>query len=212
VLSRSQIISYAVVSLVLIAVPGPSVLFAVGRALSRGRRSALSTVVGNALGVYVVAVLVAVGLGTVVARSDTVFEVIKFGGAAYLVYLGVTAIMHRRALSSTLPRDQPEWSMLRSAREGFVVGLANPKALLLFGAILPQFVNRSAGDLPGQMLLLALVSFATALVSDSAWVVAASAFRRWFAQSPRRLEMIGGAGGLAIIAVGVSVAATGRKD
>jgi threonine/homoserine/homoserine lactone efflux protein len=102
--------------------------------------------------------------------------------------------------------------MLRSAREGFVVGLANPKALLLFGAILPQFVNRSAGDLPGQMLLLALVSFATALVSDSAWVVAASAFRRWFAQSPRRLEMIGGAGGLAIIAVGVSVAATGRKD
>lgn len=211
-LSGSQIASYGLVSLVLIAIPGPSVLFAIGRALSGGRRRAIASVVGNAVGVYVVAVLVAVGLGTVVARSDTIFEVIKFGGAAYLVYLGVAAIRHRRSLASSLEYQQPEGGRVRAVRQGFLVGLANPKALLLFGAILPQFVNRSAGHIPLQMLLLALVSFATALVSDSAWVVAASAFRRWFARSPRRLELIGGAGGLAIIAVGISVAATGRKD
>jgi threonine/homoserine/homoserine lactone efflux protein len=211
-LSASQITSYAIVSLVLIAIPGPSVLFAVGRALSRGRRSALATVVGNAFGVYLVAVLVSVGLGTAVARSDTVFQVIKWVGAAYLVYLGVMAIKHRRGLAVTLARDQPEWGALRSAREGFVVGVANPKALLLFGAILPQFVNRSGGHIPLQMLMLALVSFATALVTDSAWVLAASSFRHWFARSPRRLELVGGGGGLAIIAVGISVAATGRKD
>jgi threonine/homoserine/homoserine lactone efflux protein len=212
VLNGSQVLSYAAVSCILIAIPGPSVLFAVGRALSRGRRSALASVVGNAFGVYVVAIAVALGLGALVARSDSLFEFIKFVGAAYLVYLGVMAIRHRRDLRSTLAGVQAGGGGLRSAREGFLVGIANPKALLLFGAVLPQFVNRAAGDVPLQMLLLASVSFATALLSDSVWVLAASAFRSWFARSPRRLEMVGGAGGLAIIAVGVSVASTGRKD
>jgi threonine/homoserine/homoserine lactone efflux protein len=122
------------------------------------------------------------------------------------------AIRHRRSLATTLVGGQPQLGALRSAREGFIVGLANPKALLLFGAILPQFVNRAAGHIPLQMLTLALVSFATALLSDSAWVLAAAAFRHWFARSSRRLELVGGGGGLAIIAVGISVADTGRKD
>jgi threonine/homoserine/homoserine lactone efflux protein len=211
-LSGSQLLSYAVVSGILIAIPGPSVLFALGRALSRGRRSALASVVGNAFGVYVVAILVAVGLGNVVTRSDAAFEVIKYAGAAYLVYLGVQAFRSRRELATALTAHQPEWGALRSARQGFVVGFANPKALLLFGAILPQFVNRAAGDVQVQMLFLALVSFVTALFSDSAWVLAASAFRKWFARSPRRLEVVGGTGGLAIIVVGITVALTGRKD
>jgi len=212
--SGSQLVSYGIVSAVLIAIPGPSVLFAVGRALARGRQTALATVIGNALGVYVVAVLVAVGLGAVVERSDALFQVVKYVGAAYLVYLGVQAIRHRRSLASALDADQgtPTGGALRAARQGFVVGIANPKALILFGAILPQFVDRQAGHVPGQMMILALLSLATALVSDSAWVLAASAFRRWFARSPRRLELVGGIGGLAIVAVGISVAATGRKD
>jgi threonine/homoserine/homoserine lactone efflux protein len=212
VLSSSQIASYAIVSAVLIAIPGPSVLFAVGRALSRGRRSAMASVVGNAFGVYGVAVMVAVGLGAIVSRSDAALRAIKWCGAAYLVYLGVTAIRHRNRLSSIFDSDHSQTGVLRSARQGFAVGVANPKALLLFGAVLPQFVNRSAGHATIQMLLLALVSLITALVSDTAWVLLASAFRGWFARSPRRLGMVGGAGGLAIIAVGISVALTGRKD
>jgi threonine/homoserine/homoserine lactone efflux protein len=208
----SQLLTYAVVSLVLIAVPGPSVLFAVGRALARGRRPALASVVGNAFGVYIVAVLVALGLGSLIARSDMLFSFVKYAGAAYLIHLGVSAIRHRRDLAAALDAEAPSTSTLRAAREGFVVGLANPKALILFGAILPQFVNRTARHVPMQMLILALVSFITALISDSTWVLAASAFRGWFARSPRRLELVGGTGGLAIIAVGVSVAATGRRD
>lgn len=211
-ITGSQVLGYAVVSLVLIAVPGPSVLFAVGRALARGRRPALASVVGNAVGVYIVAILVALGLGSLIVRSDALFAVVKYAGAAYLIYLGISAIRHRRELVRAFDANAPTAGMLRSAREGFVVGLANPKALILFGAILPQFVNRSAGDVPTQMLILAFVSFVTAVVSDSIWVLAASAFRGWFARSPRRLERVGGTGGLAIIAVGISVAVTGRKD
>lgn len=208
----SQIVSYTLVSAILIAIPGPSVLSAVGRALSRGRRAALATVVGNAVGVYVVAICVAVGLGTIVARSETAFEAIKYAGAAYLIYLGAKAILDRQKLVSAFGDQQPDGGVARSARDGFVVGLANPKVLLLFGAILPQFVNRTAGDVPLQMVQLALISFVTALVSDTAWVLAASAFRKWFARSPRRLQLLGGTGGLAIIGVGVTVALTGRKD
>jgi threonine/homoserine/homoserine lactone efflux protein len=145
VLSGSQIASYAIVSAVLIAIPGPSVLFANGRALSRGRRSAMASVVGNAFGVYAVAVMVAVGLGAVISRSDTALQAVKWCGAIYLVYLGVTAIRHRSRLSSAFDSNHPELGVLCSAKQGFAVGVANPKALLLFGAVLPQFVDRSAG-------------------------------------------------------------------
>ena len=93
-----------------------------------------------------------------------------------------------------------------------MVGVANPKAVILFAAVLPEFVNRQAGHIPVQMLLLSLVSFTIALISDSAWSLVASTVRAWFARSPQRLELVGGAGGLAMIALGLSVAATGRHN
>jgi threonine/homoserine/homoserine lactone efflux protein len=83
---------------------------------------------------------------------------------------------------------------------------------VVFAAILPHFINRAGGSVPAQMLILSLVSFAIALVSDSAWGLAASGARSWFAKSPRPLELVGGAGGLAIIGVGLGVAVTGRKS
>jgi threonine/homoserine/homoserine lactone efflux protein len=82
----------------------------------------------------------------------------------------------------------------------------------LFGAVLPQFVDRSAGAVPVQMLILALVSIAIGLVSDCSWAIAASQLRAWFARSPRRFAIVGGAGGLAMIGVGVTVAVTGRSS
>jgi threonine/homoserine/homoserine lactone efflux protein len=203
---------YAVASFVLIAIPGPSVLFVIGRALSLGRGSAIASVVGNALGVYVVAVLVAFGLGTLVQRSDAAFAVIKLAGGLYLMWLGVHAIRHRHDLAAALHVHVPPVSRWRAARQGFIVGIANPKALIIFGAVLPQFVNRPAGHVTEQMLLLSLVSFAIALISDSLWAVAASTVRSWFAVNPRRLAAVGGVGGLAMIGVGVSVAVTGRRS
>jgi threonine/homoserine/homoserine lactone efflux protein len=100
----------------------------------------------------------------------------------------------------------------RALRDGFAVGVTNPKAYILFGAILPQFVNRGAGHVPAQMLLLALVSVSIGVLSDCAWGLAASGVRAWFARSPRRFALVGGAGGLAMIGVGIAVALTGRKD
>jgi threonine/homoserine/homoserine lactone efflux protein len=210
--STGQLLGFGLASLVLIVVPGPGVLFVVGRALAHGRRTALATALGHAAGNYVVAACVAVGLGALLQRSVEAFVVVKIAGALYLIWLGVHAIRHRKSLADAMAVATPPREGWRAARDGAVVGLTNPKAYILFGAILPQFVNRAAGHVPAQMLLLALVSVAIGAISDCSWGFAASAVRAWFARSPRRIEMVGGAGGLAMIGVGVTVAITGRHN
>jgi threonine/homoserine/homoserine lactone efflux protein len=100
----------------------------------------------------------------------------------------------------------------RILRDGIVVGVSNPKVIVFFAAVLPQFVSPSAGHVPEQMLLLGSVFLAIAVVCDSTWALIAGTARAWLARSPRRLEMIGGAGGLAMIGIGASLALTGRKD
>ena len=211
-ISSDHLLGYALASFVLIVIPGPSVLFVVGRALAYGRRTALATVCGNAAGNYVVAACVAFGIGTLVERSLTVFTAVKLAGALYLVWLGIQAIRRRKDLASAFAGAAEARGGRRAAREGFIVGVTNPKALILFGAVLPQFVDRAAGNVPVQMLLLSLVSIAIGLVSDSTWGVTASFVRSWFARSDRRFELVGGAGGLAMIAVGLTVAVTGRQS
>ncbi len=208
--SGGQVLGYALASLVLIVIPGPGVLFVVGRALAHGRRSALATACGHAAGNYVVAACVAVGLGELLERSAQAFVIVKVVGALYLVLLGIQAIRHRKSLAEAMEVAAPPRVGWRAARDGAVVGITNPKAYILFGAILPQFVNRPAGHIPEQMLLLALISVLIGVVSDCSWGFAASAVRAWFARSPRRSEVVGGAGGLAMIGVGVTVAVTGR--
>ena len=203
-------LAYAVASAILIVIPGPSVLFTVGRALAYGRRTALLTVCGNVAGNYLVATCVAFGLGSLVQRSAQVFLAVKLAGALYLIWLGVQAIRHRASLAEAFSAQVPARGDARSVREGFLVGVTNPKAFILFGAVLPQFVDRAAGHVPVQMLLLALISVAIGLVSDSTWALAAGGLRAWFTRSPRRFALLGGAGGLAMIGVGVSVAVTGR--
>ena len=212
-ISSGHLIGFTLASLIIIVIPGPGVLFVVGRALAHGRRTALTTAVGHAAGNYMVAACVAVGLGTLLQRSAQVFIAVKLAGALYLVFLGVQAFRHRHSLASVMSSapGAASTSGWRALRDGFIVGVTNPKSFILFGAILPQFVNRGAGNVPAQMLLLALISVCLGLVCDVTWGLAASGVRGWFAKSPRRYALVGGAGGLAMIGVGVTVAFTGRS-
>jgi threonine/homoserine/homoserine lactone efflux protein len=211
--STDRLLAFAAMSFLLIVIPGPSVLFVVGRALAQGRRAALTTVVGSTLGAYVLVVVVALGVGSVVERSILVFTTLKLIGAAYLVYLGVKAWRQRGSLHAALTGDGPkQQGSLRTFWEGFAVGVANPKTIMFFAAVLPQFVDRGQGHVMGQMLLLGLVFSVIALASDSVWGLVAATTRSWFAGSPQRLSVVGGVGGLTMIGLGVTVAATGRKD
>jgi threonine/homoserine/homoserine lactone efflux protein len=187
-------------------------MFIVGRALAYGRRAAVLTVAGNTVGAYVQVTVVAIGIGVLVERSIIVFNVLTLVGAAYLVFLGIRAFRDRRSLEGSLiDLSPPPQSASTLVVQGFVVGATNPKTIVFLSAILPQFVMRSNGHVPAQILLLGLVYAVIALVSDSLWGVAAGAFRSWFARSPRRLRLVGGVGGLAIAAVGVGLALSGRR-
>jgi threonine/homoserine/homoserine lactone efflux protein len=207
-----HLLAFALTAFVVIVIPGPSVLFVVSRALVLGRSGALTTVVGNSLGEYVQVMAVAFGVGAVVERSVMLFTAIKLCGAAYLVYLGVQAIRHRRALSTLMGEGSVPGGRMRTLREGFVVGVANPKSVVFFAAILPQFVDPAEGSLTLQLLLLGAVFLLIALVSDSLWAIAAGTARIWLARSPERLRYLGGLGGVAMIGIGVRLAATGRHD
>jgi threonine/homoserine/homoserine lactone efflux protein len=212
VVSLDQVAAFAAAALVLIVIPGPGVLFVIGRALAHGRRTALLSVAGHAAGNWVLAVCVALGVGTVVERSAAVFTAVRLAGAAYLVWLGIQAFRHRNSLAEVLDSATAPRGDARAAREGLVVGITNPKAVILFAAVLPQFVDRPAGHVPAQMLILSAISIAIGLASDSCWGLTASIVRSWFARSPRRLGLVGGAGGLAMIGLGLTLALTGRKD
>lgn len=211
-ISAGQLSGFALTCFIVIAIPGPSVLFVVGRALAHGRRTALASVAGNVAGVQVVAVSVALGVGTIVQRSALAFDVVKLAGAAYLAWLGIQAFRHRHLVGEGFAGTTVPHSDWKAVADGFTVGVANPKAYVLFAAVLPQFADRPAGHVPLQLVLLSLVSFPIGLVCDSAWGLAASAVRSWFARSPRRLALIGGMGGLALVGLGISLALTGRRE
>ncbi|MEV0091314.1 LysE family translocator [Streptomyces sp. NPDC050738] len=212
--STDRFLAFAAMSLLIISIPGPSVLFIIGRALAHGRRTAVATALGNVFGSYLLVVIVALGVGAVVERSLVVFMALKLAGAAYLVFLGVQAFRHRKEMKLTArtPEAPAARGDLRTVADGALVGLTNPKGIVFFAAVLPQFVNQAAGHVPVQMLLLGLIPISIGLVTDTLWGLTASAARSWFGRSERRLSMIGGAGGFAMIGLGVTVAATGRAD
>lgn len=210
-LTLNQVVGFGVAALVLILIPGPSVLFAISRAVVYGRRVALASVLGNTAGLFVVMSLVAVGLGALVARSVVVFTVLKFAGAAYLVWLGVQALRHRRELEIGEERHGPQLDYRGAIRQGFVVGVSNPKAFLIFGAVLPPFVDIDEGAVPVQLFLLGMLAVLIGLLCDTSWALVAAAARGWFVRSPRRARSLGSVGGTSMIGLGVGMAVSGQK-
>lgn len=184
----------------------------IGRALAYGRGAALASAVGNDVGAALAGTAIALGVGTLIEGSVAAFTVIKLAGAAYLVYLGVRAFTHRgdhAGLDTAAVAPRGAW---RTGLDGLIVGASNPKTVVFFGAILPQFVERGRGHVPAQVFVFSLIFLVIALLSDSFWGLAASGVRAWFGRSPRRLRFVGGAGGLCMIGLGIGIAVTGRKD
>jgi threonine/homoserine/homoserine lactone efflux protein len=205
------LLTFALAGIVLLVIPGPSVLFIVGRALAHGRRAAFTSVAGNTAGASLVVVAVALGFGALATESAEVFTVLKLMGAVYLVYLGVQTVRSRGALSAALegPTGPADRSLFW---QGVVVGVTNPKVLIFFAAVLPQFVDSGAGSPTSQMLVLGLLFAVIAATLDSIWGLAAGTARAWFATSPTRLRRVGGIGGVMMIVMGAGLALTGRKD
>ncbi len=212
-LPTRHLVEFLLTVYVLILIPGPSVLFVVSRGVALGRRAALATVVGNASGFALQLALVSIGVGSIVARSDAVFTGLKLIGAAYLVFLGVRNIRDRKALAKLFGPSQTAPKSLRTIiKEGFFVGATNPKGIIIFTAVLPQFIDRSQGHVTLQLALLGAICIAIALLSDGAWALASGTARHWLGRSERRLELLSGTGGVMLIGLGIGLAVTGRKS
>jgi threonine/homoserine/homoserine lactone efflux protein len=196
--TTANLIGFLALALVVIVVPGPSVVFAVGRALVLGTRIGVISVLGNALGVSLQILVVALGAGALVAASPPLFFVIKVLGALFLVYLGLSAIRHRAA-----PLELPDESSLKKSkvvRESFFVGITNTKTLVFFLAALPQFVSGTAAT--SQMLWLGLIFLVIGIASDLVYAVAAGKARSWFANNFSKLALVRGIGGGMLAALG----------
>ncbi|ARC58112.1 Homoserine/homoserine lactone efflux protein [Frondihabitans sp. 762G35] len=204
--------AFALAAFALIILPGPSVLFVIGRSLSLGRRGGVLSVFGNALGMVPAIAAVSLGVGAIVAESLVVFTVVKIIGAVYLVYLGVQTIQHRSDRTEVVTERGASPSTLRLLRQGFFVGVSNPKTIVFFVAVLPQFVRYDAGSIPLQLATLGAIFFVIALLSDGTWALVAGTARGWFARSPKRLSRMSAGGGVVMIGLGGALALTGHKS
>ncbi|MVU76669.1 LysE family transporter [Nocardia sp. ET3-3] len=206
----SHMVAFGVAAMIIIVIPGPNVMFAVGRALVLGRRAAVLSVVGTGAGTTVCLLAASAGLGALLMAWAMLFLAVKIAGAVYLIFLGVNAIRERRKLSEALRGKVPESDGRRVLRQGFLVGATNPKTVVFFAAVLPQFAVPEAGWLPLQFLMLGAIFPVLQVLSDVVWALGAASARAWFAHSPRRLEAVGATGGAMIIGVGTTVAFSGN--
>ncbi len=176
-------------------------LFAIGRALVLGTKAALISVFGNALGVGMQILIVALGLGVLIQKSPDVFFVIKVLGALMIGYLGLKAIWQRKKIDLSGSDLFPSGKRVLS--ESVVVGITNAKTLVFFIAALPSFVDPLTGNPSVQMLVLGAFFLIIGVSSDSVYAIAAGKARNWLGGSDRRLANFRGIGGLALALLGL---------
>jgi threonine/homoserine/homoserine lactone efflux protein len=202
----SRLVEYIIAAMIIILAPGPSVLFIIARAIAWGRKVAVITVAGNVTGAFVLSSLVAFGLGPILQRSDLAFVAVQWLGGLYLVYLGIDAIRKRKMHAADMTNQGPvEPTMFQSIRDGFMVGVLNPKGLVFYAAVLPQFIDRDRGNITGQLLFLGALFSVLAFFSDGGWGLLAGTARAWLAGDARRLEKLRATGGCVMIILGASV-------
>jgi threonine/homoserine/homoserine lactone efflux protein len=192
---------------VLVAIPGPNVIYIATRSLGQGRRAGVTSALGVETGALVHLTAATAGLSALIRSSPVAFDVVKYLGAAYLICLGVRTLVRGQALELTA-EAQPG-SLRRAFGEGVLVSVLNPKVALFFVAFLPQFVDPSRGSTAMQILLLGLVFVAIATVLDVGWAVAAGGLGAWLRSRPsfaRRQRFLTGG---VYLALGAAAALTG---
>jgi threonine/homoserine/homoserine lactone efflux protein len=206
----STLVLFGAAALALIVVPGPAVLYVVSQGIDGGRLGGVVSALGIATGGLVHVLAAAVGISSLVVSSATAFSVVKWAGAAYLVALGLRRLLVRDGrVEGTVPRTV-ERSLRRVYWQGAVVNVLNPKTALFFLAFLPQFVDVEAGAVALQIVVLGLLFVALALVSDSAWGVAAGTAAGWL-RGRRVVRAQRYATGGVLVGLGLATALTGSR-
>jgi threonine/homoserine/homoserine lactone efflux protein len=177
----SRLAFFVAASLALLAIPGPAVLYVVTQSIGHGRRAGLVSVSGIFTGTLVHAAAAAVGLSALLASSATAFDVVKYAGAAYLIYVGLRRLAGRDSEPILDPAGSRSHGSLY--RQGVVVNVLNPKTALFFLAFLPQFVDPSRGSATVQVLFLGVLFALLGLCSDGMYALVAGTFGDWLRRS-----------------------------
>ncbi len=200
---------FIVSSIALLVVPGPAVLYIVTRSLSQGRGAGLASMAGVNAGALTHTLAAALGLSAILVSSALAFSVVKYVGAAYLVFIGVQQFLSKKgALENIeLKRD----SLQRIFTQGYIVSLFNPKLALFFFAFLPQFVDAKHGSVTAQMLVLGLTFVTLAAISDGTYAMLSSSLGRWLNRNPKLASRQKYVTGSVYVGLGLTAALTGSS-
>ena len=205
-ITTQNLTQFVLASVAIILVPGPSVMFVIARAVAWGRMTAVITALGTALGMLLLSVFIAVGLGPLLQRYALLLIVVQVLGGMYLIHLGIDAWRHRQEHADDMVKiEEVKPSSYQILRQGFTVGALNPKALVFFSAVFPQFVDPDAGSITIQLLIFGAIFTALALLLDGTWGVLVGSSRDWFVTSRNRLVFLRTVGSLVMMALGVGV-------
>jgi threonine/homoserine/homoserine lactone efflux protein len=200
---------FVVASIVLLLTPGPAVLFIVARSVAQGRSAGLVSVLGIHLGTIVHIVAAAVGLSALVVSSALAFAIVKYLGAAYLIWIGIRTLMAKDPEPQAV--DIPDEPLRRVFRDGFVVNLFNPKTAIFFLAFLPQFVDPARGAVHWQIIALGLTFMGLGMLSDAMFALVAGAAGEFLRRNRRFLRLQRWFAGTSFIGLGITAALATRK-
>ncbi|MDP4589408.1 MAG: LysE family translocator [Candidatus Nanopelagicales bacterium] len=205
-INPQNLTQFVLASVAIILVPGPSVMFVIARAVAWGRLTALITALGNALGMLLLSVFIAVGLGPLLQRYELLLIIVQVLGGMYLIHLGIDAWRHKQEHADDMVKiEEVKPSNYQILRQGFTVGALNPKALVFFSAVFPQFVDPDVGSITIQLLFFGAIFTALALVLDGTWGVLVGSSRDWFVTSRNRLVFLRTVGAVVMMALGIGV-------
>lgn len=208
-MTLSHWLLYVLAVLVLTATPGPSVLMCISTSVNLGARKAMVTSLGSTTAIVGIMVLSALGLGAALAASELLFNVLKWLGAAYLAYLGVVSLLSKTSEIAVSGEVKPA-NTRRLFAQGFLVGASNPKALLFFGALFPQFIVPSEPQLP-QFVVLGVTFVFFELLWLGIYALTAAKAKQWL-QKPRRARLFNRATGIVFLLAAGLLASSKRAN
>lgn len=211
--SHSQLLFFVTTALILLAIPGPAVLYIVGRSIGQGRNAGFVSALGIGVGTLVHTAAAAVGLSALLVSSATAFSVVKYLGAAYLVFLGIQRLRNGDSFAAAAEASTPRASLARVFAPGIVVNILNPKTALFFFAFLPQFIDPARGHVATQIASLGVLFAAMGTTSDCIWALFAGSVATWLRANThwRRNERYVSGGILISLGLATAIAGSSTK-
>jgi threonine/homoserine/homoserine lactone efflux protein len=205
-----DLLLFMTAAIVLLVIPGPAVLYIVARSIDQGRRAGLASCSGIATGGLVHILAAAFGLSALLVSSAMAYSVVKYAGAAYLIYLGIKKFRERPAIVDSA-KHVPPAPLRQVYAQGVLVQVLNPKAAIFFFAFLPQFVNPARGSVILQFLALGMLFTVMGITSDSLWAVTAGSAAGWLQRNRTFLRHQRYVSGTVYIGLGIATAASGSR-